>query len=210
MTKTDVGEVATLKAEDKLIGGNLALDFANSLESWEDGYLSLVAWSVRHAIIEKETADGLIKTAKAQPAETNRVFEQAVKLAELVHNLFSALAAGKPAAAEDMVSLNAALRRVREQLELVESAGGFKWDWKRDRAELALDQLLWPVIRAAADLLTGPELDRVKECPGEGCGRLFVDLSRNRSRRWCDMDHCGMLVKSRNHYAKIRKAKQAG
>jgi predicted RNA-binding Zn ribbon-like protein len=159
--------------------------------------------------IEEETADSLIKTTKAQPAEANRVFEQAVKLSELIHNLFSALAAGKPVAAEDLAFLNSALQEVREQLELIETPGGFKWDWKKGKAEPAFDQLLWPVIRAAADLLTGPELDRVKECPGEGCGRLFVDLSRNRSRRWCDMDHCGMLVKSRNHYAKIRKSKVA-
>lgn len=207
MTETDRVEVGMTEPELKLIGGNLGLDFANSFYNWQSGYLSLVAWSAKNAIIEGETADSLIKTSKARPAEANRVFEQAVKLSELIHNLFSALAAGKPVATEDLTLLNSALERVRGQLELVETGEGFKWDWKKGRTEPALDQLLWPVIRAAADLLTGPELDRVKECPGRECGRLFVDLSRNRSRRWCAMDHCGMLVKSRNHYAKIRKSK---
>jgi predicted RNA-binding Zn ribbon-like protein len=207
MTKTDRIEVGLTEPELKLIGGNLSLDFANSFYNWQSGYLNLVAWSAKNAIIEEETADSLIKTAKARPAEAYRVFEQAVKLSDLIYNLFSALAAGRKVAGEDLAFLNSLLKPVSEQLELVEKPVGFEWGWKKTENETNLDQVLWPVIRATADLLTSKELDRVKECPGEGCGRLFIDLSRNRSRKWCDMDHCGMLVKSRNHYAKIRQTR---
>ena len=69
---------------------------------------------------------------------------------------------------------------------------------------LDLAQPLWPVVRSAADLLTGPSLERVKRCPGEGCGWLFLDTSRNGSRRWCDMASCGNRARVRAFAARQR------
>jgi predicted RNA-binding Zn ribbon-like protein len=207
MTKTDIPGTTILEATSKLIGGNLSLDFANSLDSWGSDYLNLVEWSVRAGIVDEKAASWLIKTAEARPAEADQTLEQALKLRQLIYSLFSAIAAGKPVAVGDLALLNSALGRVMEKLELVALPVGFKWDWKKGKDEMTLDRMLWSVIRVAADLMTSKELDRVKECPGQDCDRLFVDLSRNRSRRWCDMDHCGMLVKSRKHYAKIRQIK---
>ena len=48
---------------------------------------------------------------------------------------------------------------------------------------------LRPVAHAAVQLLTAGELDRIKVCGG--CRFLFIDESKNRSRRWCSMDDCG-------------------
>jgi predicted RNA-binding Zn ribbon-like protein len=64
--------------------------------------------------------------------------------------------------------------------------------------------MLWPVVRDAADLLTSKELNRVGRCADERCGWLFVDTSRNRSRRWCSMESCGNRAKARRHYRKSR------
>ncbi|MCL4370559.1 MAG: CGNR zinc finger domain-containing protein [Chloroflexi bacterium] len=64
--------------------------------------------------------------------------------------------------------------------------------------------MLWPVARSAGELLTSSELGRVRKCAGYPCGRLFLDTSRNQSRRWCDMKSCGNLAKARRHYARIR------
>ena len=63
--------------------------------------------------------------------------------------------------------------------------------------------MLWPVVQSAVDLMTSPELDRVGQCADDrGCGWLFVDTTKNRSRRWCDMRDCGNRAKARRHYAK--------
>jgi len=48
--------------------------------------------------------------------------------------------------------------------------------------------------------------DRVRECASEACPALFLDLSRNRSRRWCSMDVCGSREKARTYYRRHRGA----
>jgi predicted RNA-binding Zn ribbon-like protein len=69
--------------------------------------------------------------------------------------------------------------------------------WSRlQAAPLIPDRLTF----AAVDLLTGLDLTRHRACPPEdgGCGWLFLDRSRNNSRRWCVMADCGTAAKSRN------------
>ena len=85
---------------------------------------------------------------------------------------------------------------------MIRDEGTFTWGW--DEQDEGLDRMLWPVVHAAAELLMTPDRQWLKACQGEDCDRLFLDLSRNHSRRWCEMQHCGMLVKSRRHYAKKR------
>jgi len=38
----------------------------------------------------------------------------------------------------------------------------------------------------------------------DGCGWLFLDETRNRSRRWCSMKDCGNRAKARRHYRRRR------
>ena len=62
---------------------------------------------------------------------------------------------------------------------------------------------------AAASFLSGVRLfeplrlERVKICPN--CHWLYFDESRNRSRRWCDMNVCGNRAKARRHYDRTSK-----
>ncbi|MGH7124521.1 MAG: CGNR zinc finger domain-containing protein, partial [Stellaceae bacterium] len=79
---------------------------------------------------------------------------------------------------------------------------GFTWAWDD---EPALDRMLWPIVRSATQLLTAAELSRVKQCAGRGCSWLFLDTSKNGSRRWCEMEVCGSRSKARAYYAR-RKA----
>src|SRR5690606_34555848 len=73
----------------------------------------------------------------------------------------------------------------------------------------ALDQVLWPVAVSAAELLTSADRERVKECAADTCNWLFLDMSRNRSRRWCDMKECGNRAKARRFYKRQRAADSA-
>jgi len=93
----------------------------------------------------------------------------------------------------ELLNRELALARAHEHLAF--SAGRFQLAWPANPD--ALDQVLWPVVRSAAELLTGDELPRVAQCAGELCGWLFLDTTRNRSRRWCDMADCGNLAKVR-------------
>jgi predicted RNA-binding Zn ribbon-like protein len=79
------------------------------------------------------------------------------------------------------------------------SGSGFTWDWP-ETDELA--RPLWPIARAASDVLTN-DADRglLRECADGTCAWLFLDHTKNHSRRWCDMATCG----SRNKVREFRE-----
>jgi predicted RNA-binding Zn ribbon-like protein len=71
----------------------------------------------------------------------------------------------------------------------------------------ALDLPRWQAAASAGRLLALEERSRIKQCPGERCGWVFVDDSRNRSRRWCEPNQCGNRERVRAYYR--RRAKTA-
>jgi len=189
----------------KLIGGDWSLDFVDALYEWETSYEHLLDWSRRAGLVVEQKAQELEQEAAAHPDQAQAVLEQAISLRSLIHSIFWALAHGQEANSNDIARLNALLPSVLSKQHVTREEGKFTWGW--DEQSAGMDRMFWPIIRSAAELLMNPDLQRLKACQGEGCDRLFLDLSRNYSRRWCDMEHCGMLVKSRRHYAKKRLAR---
>jgi predicted RNA-binding Zn ribbon-like protein len=78
---------------------------------------------------------------------------------------------------------------------IIPDGAALVWDWRSDPGEL--ERPLWPIAKAALELLTDEQLDRLRQCANPECGWLFLDTSRNRSRRWCDMGSCGNRAKVR-------------
>ncbi|MFZ1014577.1 MAG: CGNR zinc finger domain-containing protein, partial [Terracidiphilus sp.] len=54
----------------------------------------------------------------------------------------------------------------------------------------------------ALSLFCSPKAARVGICGGGNCGWLFLDESRGKRRRWCDMNDCGSRSKPRRNYEK--------
>lgn len=196
-----------------LKSGRLCLEFANTAE-WHasdqpeeslHSYNDLVAWAQRVGLLTRAEAQPLIDEATRHPDQAATTLEQAITLREAVYRIFSAVAAGRPAQTTDLAIMNKMLIATPGRLEIVSTADGFAWQWAGP--EDALDRLLWPIARSAADLLTSAELSRVGECADDrGCGWLFLDTSRNHSRRWCDIKDCGNRAKARRHYARQKKS----
>lgn len=194
----------------KLVGGVPCLDFANtranrdtdSPREYLNSYADLVAWSQEAGLLND--AEHLLAVARQRPAEAHAALARARALREAIYRVFSSIAAGEPAPPESLDTLNTALAQALGRARVVPRDGGFAWAWAAELADL--DQMLWPVARSAADLLTSDLLDRVRECAGHPCGWLFLDTSRNRSRRWCDMGDCGNRAKARRHYQRRRAA----
>ncbi|GIJ43394.1 hypothetical protein Val02_02800 [Virgisporangium aliadipatigenens] len=186
----------------RLVGGNLALDFVNTRVGPPDGppdddaltgYPELLAWAV-HA--------GALTEAEAAPlhrgAGTAAAFARALRTRDHLDGTFRALAAGREPSA-------ATLARLRDDgvdaLRHASLARGdaFVWSWREDRTT---GRPLRPVVHAALHLLTTGPLERIKGCAG--CSFLFLDESKNRSRRWCSMDDCGAAAKMRRYVAARR------
>ena len=194
----------------ELVGGRLCLDFANTVSTRIEGqsreYLSdygqLVAWSQHTNILTDAEAEATLDSAVSRPDLAATALERAIALRETIYRVFSATADGQEASKADLSALNRALHQALAQLEIVRSGDTFGWSWVVGLDDL--DYMLWPVIRSAADLLTSDDLRRVRECAREGCDWLFVDLSKNHSRRWCSMNMCGSRVKARRYYRRRR------
>lgn len=104
-----------------------------------------------------------------------------------LQRLFDAEAQGIGARESDLAALNRILSRAGARRGLRPTVRGYGWGWLFEGSD-DLSRLLWPVAWSAARLLDSPDLARLKAC---ACGRLFLDGSRNRSRRWCDKGECG-------------------
>jgi predicted RNA-binding Zn ribbon-like protein len=212
----------------EFVGGQLALDFVNTASRRDVGplkerlnsYDDLVDWAEEARALPDQVPGDLRKAAEQHPKAAARVLEDARTLREALYRIFRAFAATTnihSASAEDMALLNSVFRRANEhrtlccsQMKLAANTHGaptFDWKWNECGAEL--DRVLWPVALAAADLVTAADPQRIKECGGNNCNWLFLDQSKNRSRRWCTMEDCGSRVKAKRHYHKQKETAAA-
>ena len=116
-------------------------------------------------------------------------------LRELVYAMGVALAAGKPPQTSDVDRLTLIHARCLQFARLRKIDGVYAWTWHS--CERPIEAILGPVTLSALSLLRQGDLSRVKQCPGDNCGWLFFDTSKNRSRRWCEMQVCGNRAKQR-------------
>ena len=205
-------EIVMTAGNMKLLAGSLCLDFANTA-NWHkseqpvellNSYTDLVDWS-RHAnVLNEREAETLLREAADQPIDAESVLSQAVELREAIYRIFATISENARPAVEDLELLNGALGPALAHARIVEGQDGFTWDWADNQT--SLDRMLWPVARSAAELLASAQLGRARQCADEKCGWLFLDMSRNRSRRWCSMEDCGNRNKARSYYHRQRAA----
>ncbi|GAA4228178.1 putative RNA-binding Zn ribbon-like protein [Streptosporangium album] len=175
----------------ELVGNALCLDFANTVNArpvarrdWLGTPEEAVTWAAAtgHPI---EEPDGL---AAALP--------DARELREAVFRVFQPLTQGDRAPQPDLDVVVALHGDGIAHGRLEEADGNFRFSWGAPRT---VRILLWEVAASAVELLTHGPLDRLGECPS--CCWLFLDVSKNRRRRWCSMTTCGSRDKSRRYYA---------
>lgn len=190
----------------ELSGGELCLDFANTVDSRPTErrrdliptYGDLLTWGVQAEVLSDSEAKTLRRAAVSNAPAAEATLEPARELRETLFELFAAVANGEPPPGTLVSVLNEFLPAAYEQLHLISDGAGCQVAWKQTDA---LDRVLWPVVRSAVQLLTSNRLDRVRECAAKDCRWLFMDQSRNRSRRWCDMTVCGNRDKIRRFRA---------
>jgi len=200
--------------KDKFLGVNLqlGLDLANTVQmhaSEHPGetlhtYADLVAWAMKAGLLSSGEAERLFDTAQDQPAVAERVLGQARALRESIYRILVADSGGELPAQNDLAVLNSFLSIAMAGAQMVHTPEGFDWVWVDDGE--ALGGFLAPVARSVSALLTSELRERVGMCADEdGCGWLFIDTSKNRSRRWCDMGDCGNRAKQRRHYHRAQE-----
>ncbi|HTZ97031.1 MAG TPA: ABATE domain-containing protein [Terriglobales bacterium] len=196
-----------LKTPFEYTGGNLCLDFANTINYWAEpdlrkelitDYPRLLQWAEESGAISRKTAEDLRELAADAPGNAQSALRSAIQLRDIIYNIFAAIAHRRGIPSTALAGLNKAVQRAFEHAQISHANRHFAWEWVLP--ERSLDTMLWPVARAAADLLTSDDLPLVRQCASEDCAWLFLDKSKNHRRRWCDMKICGNRNKARRYY----------
>ncbi|MFI5894433.1 CGNR zinc finger domain-containing protein [Actinoplanes sp. NPDC051513] len=190
-----------------VFGGAACLDFANTLdgrgtespEEYLHTYADLVSWGRYAGVLDESTARRLTGDHPA-------VLRTALRLREAIFQVFVALGRGQAAPTDSLATVQARYAEAMAVARLAPDGDGFDWRFDGDDPGRAW----WPLAVSAVRLLTAGPLDRVKVCAAEaGCIGLFVDTSKNRSRRWCTMDGCGVDAKVQRQARRRRDARTA-
>jgi predicted RNA-binding Zn ribbon-like protein len=198
----------------ELRGGLPCLDFVNTvgwrltdrpseyLRSYED----LLTWGKQADLLGPGETEALSQQATLDPEGAQETLSRALALREAIHRAISAVIDGEPQDESELSAFNRELSIALSRLRVMPAgdAYGWAWNWSGNDGGPPLDSPLWPVARSAAELLTSPRLGRVKVCADSGCGWVFLDESRNGSRRWCDSRDCGNRERVRRHLARKR------
>ncbi len=200
-----------------LIGGALCLDFVNTVDprhapgrrEYLDSYPALAEWAYHAGGIDAAAGERLLKAAARNPSEAQRILQRAITLREALYPIFAQAINGQPPAREDLDTLHGELASAMTHIRLHWASTGFTSGW--DDPGHGLARVLWPVTQSAVELLVHGPLGRVRECPGDGnCGWLFLDFSKNASRRWCEMRTCGNRAKARRYLARTQTIQLPG
>jgi len=202
-------------ARMKLVGGRLCLDFVNTVGGWEPkpgregndpfavvvradklvDYLDLAAWGQHSGMLSESEAHVLARIARRRAREAAATLKRALALRGAIYGISVAIINRMETRSSDLDLVNRELTIAHDHVRLGGGRENFVWEWKDSKN--SLDQLLWRIADSTANMLTTDDLGRLRECPGESCGWLFLDTSKNSRRQWCDMQTCGNLAKVR-------------
>ncbi len=202
-----------------LSGGPSCLDFANTV-SWRrssqpidrlNRYGDLIEWARQRGVLMPAEGQALDVEARRRPVAAARMLTRTRALREAIYRVFSGIAVGTQPNGEDLAHLDRELHEALRNLHLTPTRSGAILAWSRGRGQLA--RPLWSAARSAAEVLISDNVRRLKTCPASNCGWVFLDTSKNGTRRWCDIQVCGSRAKSRSYYARTsgqrRQARRA-
>jgi predicted RNA-binding Zn ribbon-like protein len=186
-----------------LVGGALAFDLTNTssgrggprwLEHLQTAQ-NIVDWARHAKILTGRDAARLHRLVAANRRLAGRLLDRMIELREVVHSVGVEIAATARARRKHMNELVRIHAECLARARLVPSASTFVWVW--DPADSPVEAILGPIVLSALSVLTGADLSRIKRCPGDHCGWLFFDATKNKRRRWCEMEVCGNRAKQK-------------
>jgi predicted RNA-binding Zn ribbon-like protein len=196
------------KTPPKLVAGARCLDFLNTVE-WRgdpeaggerlNDYDEFLIWAVAADLVSARERAALQRRAARDPAATARVLAEMKRVRATIG---AALEGSNTARRRALGELDAMLQDERFVLRIEGNGEDVVQRWEPQGAELR--RPLLTLMREAAELLASDKGRQVQSCANHRCGWVFLDTSRNRSRRWCQMATCGNVAKAREHYRRGR------
>ena len=193
----------------ELSGGHPALDLVNTLD-WrfrESGpeellndYGDVLGFAEQTGLLRAVDARKLLRgvpegKGKDVVEAVRRVRESAAEV------LYAAVDGTRPSASA-LRRLEACFAEAKEHQEL--KWDGEKLNWTLPQATSLPALPLWLLSLSTAEFMTSEQMHHLRECGNAECRWLFVDTSKNHTRRWCNMKICGNRMKARRFKAQLR------
>lgn len=194
----------------EFIAGALCLDFGNTIHNWRGvekeeelrAVADLLQWAKEAGLLSGADHDRLTALYNHNPREAAAALAKGTAMRDLLLSTFAPIANGRSPSSRRLTELNSALAQAPGLLRVRKHSDRIETEWTS--AAECLPHVFFSVLTSAAELLASDRLGRIRECAAPDCTWLFVDESRNRSRRWCDMRTCGNRVKARRHYQRAK------
>jgi predicted RNA-binding Zn ribbon-like protein len=196
----------------EFIAGALCLEFANTIHNSRAGdkeeelhaIFDLLQWAKEAGLLSSADHDRLAAHYSRNSREAAAALTKAITIRDLLLAIFAGIANGRSVSSQRLSELNSVLAQTPGLLRVHKNPDRIETEWTS--ATDGPQQVLFAVLTSAAELLASDRLGRIRECASADCTWLFVDESRNRSRRWCDMSACGNRMKARRHYQRAKAA----
>jgi predicted RNA-binding Zn ribbon-like protein len=181
------------------VGGHPVIDFVNTVtarntatpDDWLDSYATLLGWASLSAL----TIPAVPGKPEPDRADAQAELRRCRELREALHATMTSVLDDSPVPRTAVSTLQANWRLAAAHARLDLSTAPFQLRY--DQHGPALSVVRRTLTAAAVELLTDLPRERLRKCPGERCGWIFLDLSKAGRRRWCDMATCGTADKNR-------------
>lgn len=188
-------------------GGHPALDFVNSLDNRFGGkdqveglesYGDLARFARETGLLDPVHAAQVLRAVTPEAAA--RALRAGRALREALAETLYAVVDDRPPPAAGLETLERYLRVADRHRELrwrpdAGERAALAWCWRSNERKAELP--VWAIAQAARDLMLSPDMKQLRACEADTCRWLFLDSSRNHSRRWCKMKVCGNRMKAR-------------
>jgi predicted RNA-binding Zn ribbon-like protein len=185
-----------------LVGGDLALDFVNTVTARDtepsdflEDYHALIRWARQTSRFRRKDLVELTNLARSEPEQAAAALKRCRRVREALCAVCYALIARRQPETENVATIDQARKRAFNVARLDTRNLSLRVAWSVERS--GLDLVTHVVTAHALDLLENVSLDRLRVCAGTDCGWVFIDTSKNGKRRWCDMEVCGNAAKAR-------------
>jgi predicted RNA-binding Zn ribbon-like protein len=204
----------------EFLGEALCLDFLNTLHDAEaedpgeelSSDADLVAWAAQAGVLSVSEAGRLQAGAlrnhvhlKLLGKKRASVREDARALRETLRQIFQRAAHDGKVAPRDVETLNLLLKGFPAAGRIERSNGEWTMRWESQAG--GAEKIFYGIVKSAAELVASGRWRAVRECASDTCTWMFLDTSRNHSRRWCEMARCGNRDKVQRFRARSRRVR---
>lgn len=198
-------ETRLAEKQFQLIAAHPALDLVNTLD-WRfrarpeellSTYGDVLRFLTQSAMLSPADAENLARLTT--PRQGEALCLRCTALREATARVLYAVADERAPDASSVDQLEKFFQDARKRQDLEWT--GSRLQWKMAPGPPTADLPLWLLARSVEELLLSDDMQRLRACENHECRWLFLDTSKNHTRRWCDMKLCGNRMKARRFKA---------